>query len=141
MPRGVKIRIPLADLFTSAEQHAAGWSLRSIARMRYRQWGYASQGTALEALRKALRLIDAPVRDRVEACVLASTMHGRSRRAAARVGHPDHAEYLAHQRERTTKDTTRCLGVVQSYHPHKGQQCRRRVAGSETYCHVHREQA
>jgi hypothetical protein len=45
-----------------------------------------------------LRTIDAPVRDRVEATVLASTMHGNARRAARLPGHPDHQAFLDHRR-------------------------------------------
>jgi hypothetical protein len=98
MPRGVDYRIPLADLLDAARRHEAGWSLRSIARLHWRRWGYASDKSALEGLRGALRVIDAPVRDRVDATVLASTMHGRSRRAARLPGHPDHAAFLEHRR-------------------------------------------
>lgn len=98
MPRGVDYKIPLADLLQAAEQHQRGWSLRSICRMKWRQWGYASEKSALEALRRALRTIDAPVRDRIEATVSASVMHGNSSRAARLPGHPDHDRFLAHRR-------------------------------------------
>lgn len=79
-PRGVDYRIPLRDLLQAAEEHAAGFSLRSIAGRRWQEWGYASMKSALEGLRRALRTIDAPVRDRIEATVLASTVHGHGRR-------------------------------------------------------------
>jgi hypothetical protein len=97
-PRGVDYRIPLADLLQAAEQHERGWSLRAIARLHWRRWGYSSAGSALEALRGALRTIDAPVRDRVQATQLASVMHGNSTRAARQPGHPDHERFLAHRR-------------------------------------------
>ena len=61
MPRGVDYKIPLADLLQAPEQHQRGWSLRSICRLKWSQWGYASVGSALEGLRRALRTIDAPV--------------------------------------------------------------------------------
>jgi hypothetical protein len=99
MPRGVDYKIPLHDLLQAAEQHARGWSLRSICRMKWQQWGYASDKSALEALRHALRTIDAPVRDRIEATVQASVMHGNSSRAARHPSHPDHARHLAHRRQ------------------------------------------
>jgi len=95
---GTDYRIPLADLLTAAAQHRAGWSLRSIARLNWHRWGYASDKTALEALRTAMRTLELPVRDRIEATVLASTMHGNSRRAARLPGHPDHRAFLAHRR-------------------------------------------
>jgi hypothetical protein len=97
-PRGVEYRIPLRDVLWAADRHARGWSLRAIARLHWRRWGYASPKSALEALRGAMRELDLPVRDRVEATVLASTMHGHSRRDARLPGHPDHAEFLAHRR-------------------------------------------
>lgn len=97
MPRGNEYRIPLADLLAAAEQHQRGWSLRSIAKFRWQAWGYASEKSALEGLRNGLRTIDAPVRDRIQATVLASTMHGNSRRAARQPGHPDHSAFLAHR--------------------------------------------
>lgn len=96
---GVDYRIPLRDLMWAADRHAAGWSLRSIARLHWRRWGYASQKSALEGLRHALRTIDAPVRDRIEATRLASTMHGNSRRDARLPGHPDHERFLEHRRQ------------------------------------------
>jgi hypothetical protein len=99
MPRGVDYRIPLADLLKAAEDHERRkWSLRSIARLHWRRWGYASEKSALEGLRHALRTIDAPVRDRVEQVRIVSTMHGNSSRAAHEPGDPDHARFLAHRR-------------------------------------------
>jgi len=98
MPRGVDYRIPLADLLAAAAQHQAGWSLRSIARLHWRRWGYATPKSALEGLRQGMRTLELPVRDRIEATVLASTMHGNSRRAARQPDHPDHQAFLAHRR-------------------------------------------
>lgn len=100
MPRGTDYRIPLPDLLQAAREHQAGWSLRAISRLRWQQWGYASDKSALEGLRHALRLIDQPVRDRVEATRDASTVHGNASRAAHEAGHPDHGRYLAHRRHR-----------------------------------------
>lgn len=97
-PRGVESRIPLADLFQAAREHQAGWSLRAISRLRYQQWGYANPHSALEGLRTALKYIDAPVRDRIQATIDASLIHGHGRRAAKDPTHPDHAAFLAHRR-------------------------------------------
>jgi hypothetical protein len=100
VPRGVDYKIPLADLLQAAKEHEAGWSLRAIARLRWQQWGYASVGSALEGLRHALRTIDAPVRDRIEATIDASLVHGNSRRAMKETMHPEHARQLAHRKRR-----------------------------------------
>jgi hypothetical protein len=95
---GPDYKIPLPDLLAAAKQHADGWSLRALARMNWKRWGYASDKAALEGLRKALRQIDAPVRDRIAATVLASTFHGYSTRTAIRPGSSLHAQYLSHLR-------------------------------------------
>jgi hypothetical protein len=98
MPRGVDYRIPLADVRQAHQDHQAGWSLRALARMRYRRWGYASPKSALEGLRNAMKTLELPVRDRIDAVVDASLIHGKASRAAHRPDHPDHAAYLAHRR-------------------------------------------
>ncbi len=98
MPRGVDYKIPLADLLAAAEDHKRGWSLRAISRLRFKQWGYASAASACEGLRHALRTIDAPVRDRIDATVLASTVSGKNRRAYRAPDHPHHQEQLDHRR-------------------------------------------
>jgi hypothetical protein len=98
MPRGVDYKIPLADLFQARDEHAMGFSLRSIARRRWRGWGYASMKSALEGLRHALRTIDAPVRDRIEATIEASLIHGHNRRAMKETWHPEHARQLEHRK-------------------------------------------
>lgn len=98
MPRGVDYKIPLHDLLAAAKDHENGWSLRAIARLRYKRWGYASPGSALEGLRHALRTIDKPVRGRIDATVLASTVHGNGRRAMRSVDHPEHGRHLEQRR-------------------------------------------
>lgn len=98
MPRGVDYKFSIAELRQAAAEHEAGWSLRAICRLRWESWGYASVGSALEALRRALRAIDAPVRDRIDATVDASLVHGNARRAMRLPGHPEHARALEHRR-------------------------------------------
>jgi hypothetical protein len=98
MPRGVDYRVPLRDVLWAADQHARGWSLRSIARLHWRRWGYSSPKSALGGLSHAMRALDLPVRDRIEATILASEMHGHASRDARLPGHPDHAAFLAHRR-------------------------------------------
>ncbi len=98
MPRGVEYRLSLADAQEAHKAHVAGWSLRAISRMRYREWGYASPNSALEAMRGVFRLLELPTRDRVEAVVDFSTVHGNSARAFRDPAHPEHARHLAHRR-------------------------------------------
>jgi len=98
MPRGTDYRIPLAAVLDAARRHQQGWSLRSIARLHWRQWGYASPKSALMGLSGAMRELDLPVRDRIEQAILSSTLHGNATRAARHPGHPDHQAFLAHRR-------------------------------------------
>lgn len=98
MPRGVEFKISLADAHQAHREHMAGWSLRAIARLRWEQWGYASEKSALEGLRGVFRALDLPIRDRIEATVEVSTIHGNSRRAFAKPGHPGHERHLAQRR-------------------------------------------
>lgn len=98
MPRGVDYRIPLAAVRQAADAHQAGWSLRALARMHYREWGYKTPKSALEGLRHAMRTLDLPIRDRVTATVDATTRHGHSTRAARDPEHPEHEQHLAHRR-------------------------------------------
>lgn len=95
MPRGPEYKIPLRDLQRAADEHDAGFSLRSICRRRWSEWGYSSVGSALEALRRGLRLIDRDVRDRIESCVMSSTVHGNATRQGKAHGTP---RALAHRR-------------------------------------------
>ena len=98
MPRGVDFKIPLADARQAHVDHMAGWSLRAIARMRWRQWGYASDRSALEGLRGVFRALELPVRDRIEATVDASLVHGNGRRALRDPAHPEHGRHLEQRR-------------------------------------------
>lgn len=100
MPRGVDFKIPLQAAREAHAAHVAGWSLRAIARMRYREWGYASEKSAVEGLRGVFRALDLPVRDRITATVEASTVHGNSRRAFRDPAHPEHERHLAQRRHR-----------------------------------------
>lgn len=98
MPRGVDFRIPLAAVRQAADAHAAGWSLRALSRMHYREWGYKTPKSACEGLRHAMRALDLPVRDRITATIDATTRHGNSTRAARDPLHPDHERHLQHRR-------------------------------------------
>lgn len=90
MPRGVDFRIPLSEVRQAHAEHLAGWSLRALARMRYEQWGYASPNSALEGLRRAMHTLELPVRDRIEATIAASEVHGKARRADKAAGTREH---------------------------------------------------
>lgn len=98
MPRGVEIRVPLKAALDAHRAHQAGWSMRALARMHYAEWGYASPSSALEGLRGAWRVLELQARDRIEATVEASTVHGNSSRAARDPEHPGHAAFLAQRR-------------------------------------------
>lgn len=99
MPRGVDFKVPLRDVQEAHRAHLAGWSLRALARMHWQQWGYASAESALEGLRRAMRALELPVRDRVEATRLARTLHGElTREATSDSSHPGHQRALERRR-------------------------------------------
>lgn len=98
MPRGVEFKVPLRDVQEAHRAHLAGWSIRALARLHWRQWGYASSASAAMGLSAAMRALGLPVRDRVEATRLARTVHGELTRAAADPEHPDHALHLERRR-------------------------------------------
>lgn len=100
MPRGVESKIPLRAALEAHAAHQAGWSLRALARLHWRDWGYAGPGACLEGLRAVFRTLDLPVRDRIDATVEASTVHGHSRRAFVNPQHPEHERHLAQRRHR-----------------------------------------
>lgn len=99
MPRGVDFKVPLRDVQEAHRAHLAGWSIRALARLHWRQWGYASAASAAMGLSAAMRALGLPVRDRVEATRLARTVHGELTRDATRdPSHPDHQQALERRR-------------------------------------------
>ena len=96
MPRGVEFKVPLRDAFEAHRAHLAGWSIRALARLHWRQWGYASAGSACEGLRRMFRALDLPVRPKLEAVRLALTIHGNDIAGIRDPAHPEHSRYLAH---------------------------------------------
>src|SRR5207237_6122175 len=93
-----------------------------------------SEGSALEALRRALRTVGEPVRDRVEATVAASLAHGNATRAIRDPSHPDHARNLEHRRR--LRRRKRCEGVKLTY-PDRGRPCRAFAVAGTRYCFAH----
>ena len=101
---GIDYKIRLGDARQAHREHQAGWSLRAIAERNSQRWGYASPKSALEGLRGVLRELELPVRDRIDATVRASTVHGNASRASREPGHPEHAAFLAHRRRLRTRE-------------------------------------
>jgi hypothetical protein len=90
--------IPTPAVFDAHRAHTAGWSLRAIARVRWREWGYASPDSAYEGLRHAMRALDLTVRSQSEATVEANLRHGHMRTANWAIDSPQHGDLLAHRR-------------------------------------------
>ncbi len=92
--------ISVPDLFAARDEYEAGWSARSIAHRRWREWGYGSPWAAERGLRRALRSIGVEVRDRAAANELRVTLHGDTRREFRDPAHPEHHRYLAYHARR-----------------------------------------
>lgn len=93
MPSPVSL-IPDQEARELHARHLAGESLRQLARDRAACWGYRTAASAAEGLRLAWRRLGLPARPRLDVVRDVSTRHGDSTRAAALVGHPEHARFL-----------------------------------------------
>jgi hypothetical protein len=98
MASGPDFLVPLAAVHDAHRAHLAGWSIRALARLHWREWGYASSTSAALGLAAAMRALDLPVRNSADASRLAHTIHGNLSRALIDPAHPDHRRYLAHRR-------------------------------------------
>lgn len=96
---GPDFLIPLAAVRQAAADHQAGWSLRALARLRYREWGYKTPDSAQQGLRCAMHTLDLPVRDQRAATADATTVHGLASGGAHEPSHPDHQQFLAYRRQ------------------------------------------
>lgn len=95
-PRGVSRRLSDSQVEAAYRIHVeAGISMRELGRLGWEQWGYANADSAARALGVAFAGMGLEARDRIEATVKASTVHGKASRVAARSGDP---VYLEHRR-------------------------------------------
>jgi hypothetical protein len=83
-------------------------SVRELARNVHEQLGYRSPGSCVEGIRAAWARLGLDARDRVDATVLASTVHGRARRSGK---DPDYRREL---RERARAAGKRLEHVIES---------------------------
>lgn len=94
-PRG-KLTTP--QVLAAHREHLAGWSIRRLAILRYREWGYKTPDSAARGLRQALLALDLPIRSQREATRAATTVHGHCANYAYVPGAPDHHLFLKHRR-------------------------------------------
>lgn len=110
--------------------YESGWSLRRIARELWQPYGFASAHSASVALHDAFRLEGYELRDRIEACRLASTKHGRAPRVGRKRGYK---RWLRKQRgdyRPVCKGTKVCP-------PGVGRPCNRPAMVGSEYCWNH----
>ena len=98
MPSGPDFLVPLQAVREAHQAHLAGWSLRALGRLHWREWGYSSPESAALGLSAAMRALDLPVRSATEAARLAHTIHGNLARELHSPEHPEHRRYLDHVR-------------------------------------------
>lgn len=98
MASGPDYLVPLSAVRDAHREHLAGWSIRALARLRWREWGYASPTSAALGLASAMRALDLPVRNSREAARVAHTIHGNLSRELIDPTHPEHRRYLDHKR-------------------------------------------
>jgi hypothetical protein len=114
-------------------KYAAGWSARKLSIELHQVLGYKSYHSAEVAIGQAFRRYGLPVRERIEATVLASTSSGLSPR--------DHRE--RYRRRKAAGLTIHmqplqplCVATRRQY-PRKGAPCSRPAMFGSDYCRAH----
>jgi hypothetical protein len=131
--RGVPARLSDEQLRAAHRLHiAAGLSVRELGRRGWQAWGYATPKSAATALSKGWRRLGLFARDRIEATVKASTVHGHATRAAKARYTPEYAEH----RKTLRRQSERCAGVRTQY-PRKGERCSRPALIGSEFCWAH----
>lgn len=136
--RGVPPKLTDAQIEAAYRLHIeGGLSLRELGRRGWRQWGYASANSAAAVLCKTFKARGWKSRDRVEAIVLASTVHGKASRAMRVANDPVFSAHRQQQRRASGEVRgQRCVGVRLQY-PDKGAPCKRPALAGSDYCLQH----
>lgn len=108
-----------------------GLSLRACAKRIYPRTRYASEKACANALHGHFVRLGLPRRERIEATVLASTVHGMARRASR---DPEHQRRMRVRRGEIAD--RKCSGLKLTY-PDKGRPCRRPALAGSDYCLGH----
>lgn len=91
-------RLTIREVTQAHRMHVAGWSIRAIARLQYRTWGYASADSAAYQLRAAMKQVGLEIRSQREATADANMRHGHMRSAHWAIDHPNHEAVNAQRR-------------------------------------------
>lgn len=118
-------------------KYEQGFSARRLARELHAVLGYKSYHSAEVAIGQAFRRFGLPVRERIEATVLASTSSGLSPRdRRERTRRRQKAGLVASGLRAMQPRQPRCA-AVRANHPRKGERCRNpAIIGSE-FCQAH----
>jgi hypothetical protein len=106
------------------------WSLRTLGRELYQQFGYANAHSCANSLHEQFIAEGLPRRDRIQATIKASTTHGLRPRSGARSD-----EYNELRRQRRDRQPG-CAGV-RVQHPRKGDPCENAAMTGSPYCFSH----
>lgn len=109
-----------------------GVSINELGRQTFAKVGYKNYQSAARAIGTAWSGLGLAARDRIEATVLVSTIHGRAPRHGSRVGYK---RWLREQRGEL-EDQPLCIGIKRQA-PRKGQRCRRPAMFGSEYCVSH----
>lgn len=118
-------------------KYEQGISARRLAIELHAVLGYKSHHSAEAAIGQAFRRYGLPVRDRIEATVLASTSSGLSPRdARERRRRRREAGLVGSGRRAMQPRQPRCKGVRSQY-PRKGERCTKPASIGSEFCWVH----
>lgn len=109
-----------------------GLSVRQVAERIHPHTRYRSVRSCAEALHKHFRRLGLPLRERIEATVMASTKHGMAPKHGPRPGYGTYRRRVLAGRP----DQPLCKGVRTQY-PRRGQPCRRPAMYGSDYCVSH----
>lgn len=125
-------KLTAAHVRAAHKLYQAGMSVRDLAAAGWEKWGYASPASAANALYDMFARGGYPLRDRVEATVAKSLVHGKSRRLAR---DRDHRHRL--RVERGEIRGQRCEAVKARPGKGRGERCERYALAGSVYCLAH----
>lgn len=125
-------KLTVAQIRAAHKLYTAGMSLRDLADAGWQRWGYASRHSAASGLYDAFTRAGYPLRDRIEATVAKSLVHGKSRRLAR---DRDHRHRL--RVESGEIRGVRCEAVKTRPGKGCGEQCQRFALAGSVYCLAH----
>lgn len=131
-------KMTLAQIRAAHELYLDGKSLRVLGRELCERYGYASARSCANSLSEAFIREGLPRRDRIEACIAASSTHGMARREKRKANTLDYR--VLRKRQRIARGEARgvkCCALVDKQGRCIPRPCRNAALAGGDYCHQH----